>query len=200
VALSNSGSQKRFIDARARERGIANLEVVTADVNRFEAGRRFDRILSIEMFEHMRNYSQLLRKIAGWLRPEGKLFVHLFSHRRFSYPFITDGEDDWMARHFFTGGTMPSQGLLRHFQDDVGLQREWSLSGTHYQKTAEAWLANLDRNRDQALRVLASIRGPDEAKRWLVRWRVFFMACSELFGYHEGTEWMVSHYLFERHR
>jgi cyclopropane-fatty-acyl-phospholipid synthase len=197
LAVSNSHSQKRYIDGEATRRGLANLEVVTADMNEFEPGRQFDRVVSVEMFEHMRNYEALLRRISAWSRPEALLFVHVFAHCRFAYPFEVRGPADWMAQHFFTGGIMPSDDLLLHFQDRFRIRERWRVSGVHYQKTAEDWLARLDGHRDQVLTLFGALYGKDEALRWWVRWRVFFMACAELFGYARGEEWLVSHYLFE---
>jgi cyclopropane-fatty-acyl-phospholipid synthase len=200
TAVSNSGGQKRFIDARAAARGLANLQVVTADMNQlaFPVGVQFDRVVSVEMFEHMRNYDVLMQRIAGWLRPGGTLFVHIFAHRLYAYPFEVRDETDWMAKYFFTGGIMPCDDLLLYFQNDLLLLEHWNIDGRHYQKTGEAWLKNMDLNRAKIEPILAGTYGADQMQRWWVYWRVFFMSCAELFGYSRGREWLVSHYLFLR--
>lgn len=200
TAVSNSHSQKAFIDARARERGLTNLEVVTADVNVFEREPlAFDRVVSVEMLEHVRNHRRLLERVARWLRPGGTLFVHVFAHTRFAYPYEVRDGSDWMAQHFFTGGIMPSVGLLpRVAPRAFDLEAQWTLDGTHYGRTAEAWLANMDAHRAGIAPVLAATYGRDAVTRWEVRWRVFFMACAELFNYRDGQEWVVAHYRFRR--
>jgi cyclopropane-fatty-acyl-phospholipid synthase len=198
TAVSNSRPQREFIEARCRERGLNNVQVITHDVNTLQLERaRFDRAVSIEMFEHMRNYDTLLGRIASWLRPGGKLFVHIFCHRELLYPFETEGDDNWMGRYFFTGGLMPSADTLLWFQNDLRIEQQWRLSGTHYERTANAWLANQDAHRDEVMRVLADAYG-DDAAIWNQRWRMFWMACAELFGYHGGNEWIVGHYRFGR--
>jgi len=196
TAVSNSRSQRTFIEACCRERGFVNVEVVTCDVNRLQlAESSYDRCVSVEMFEHMRNYDALLARIAGWLRPGGKLFVHIFCHRTLMYPFQTEGEHDWMGRHFFTGGLMPSADTLLWFQRSLHVERRWLVDGRHYQRTAEHWLRNQDRARAALAPVMRAAYG-DAAKLWTQRWRMFWMACAELFGYAGGSEWMVAHYRF----
>ncbi|WP_313161169.1 class I SAM-dependent methyltransferase, partial [Stenotrophomonas sp.] len=199
TAVSNSNSQREYILGQCRARGLANVTVLTRDVNHLtlEAGS-FDRCVSIEMFEHMRNYPQLLQRIHGWLTPQGKLFVHIFVHRTLMYPFETDGDDNWMGRHFFTGGLMPAADTLLFFQQHLHLQQRWLLDGTHYQRTANHWLANQDREKDAVMAVLRQCYGDAAAPLWHQRWRMFWMACAELFGYQQGQQWQVAHYLFDR--
>ncbi len=198
LAVSNSRPQREHIESRCRALGLHNVRVLTQDVNHLVLDQQFERVVSIEMFEHMRNYEVLMSRISGWLRPGGKLFVHIFCHRELMYPFETGGDDDWMARHFFTGGLMPAADTLLYFQRELHLQEQWRVCGTHYQRTAEAWLANQDRHRDELLPVLEGAYGKDDAPLWHQRWRMFWMACAELFGYRGGNEWMVAHYRFER--
>ena len=197
-AISNSRTQREYIESRCRSLGTNNLEVLTANVAEFSAERRFDRVLSVEMFEHVRNYEQLLRRISGWLKPGGRLLVHIFCHARFAYPFETEGRTNWMGRHFFTGGIMPCDDLLLNFQRDLVLEDQWRFSGLHYARTLEAWRDRCDRQRPELLRVFAPALGPQDAARQLQRWRMFFLACAELFAYRQGREWYVSHYLFSR--
>lgn len=197
-AVSNSASQRRFIMDQARELGLPNVEVITADINDFDTEVRFDRIVSLEMFEHMRNYRELMRRIAGWLEPDGRLFVHVFCHASLMYPFQPEGTYDWMARHFFTGGIMPAADTLHYFQDDLVLEDDWRVPGDHYRRTSEAWLERLDLAREQILPILENVYGRGRARLWLQRWRMFFMACAELFGYRGGDEWLVSHYRFAK--
>lgn len=198
TGVSNSATQRQHIEAECVRRGIDNLRIFTCDMNHFDTPERFDRVVSVEMFEHMKNYQRLLANICRWLKPEGLLFVHIFTHREFAYHFETRDESDWMARYFFSGGIMPSDDLLLHFQDDLQLRDHWRVCGKHYQRTAEAWLANMDRHEAEVRALLAASYGSREVARWWVYWRVFFLACAELWGFREGQEWLVSHYLFAR--
>jgi cyclopropane-fatty-acyl-phospholipid synthase len=199
TGVSNSKTQKEFIDSEAARRGLINLTIITCDMNAFDidAGR-FDRVVSIEMFEHMKNYQALMERISRWLRPGGLLFVHIFTHRRLAYHFVARDSTDWMARYFFTGGQMPSHGLLMQFQERLSLVSNWTVSGTHYQRTAEAWLRNMDAHRGEIIPLFRKAYGPGNAERWWSYWRVFYMSCAELWGYRDGEEWIVSHYLFSK--
>lgn len=188
IAVSNSAAQRRFIEARAP----ANVQVITADMNDFEVESQFDRVVSIEMFEHMRNYEELLRRIRGWLRADGRLFVHVFCHREYAYPFEAEGSDNWMGRYFFTGGIMPSFDLLSRFNRDLAVEEQWEVDGRHYGQTAQVWRENLETRKDEIMPVLRDTYGVD-APQWYHRWRLFFLACEELFSYRDGREWMVGH-------
>jgi len=198
TAVSNSASQRNHIEQRALTRSLDNLRVITEDMNDFMIDERFDRVVSVEMFEHMRNYESLLARIASWLEDDGLLFVHVFCHREAPYEFETSGPANWMGRHFFTGGIMPSEHLIDEFDHDMRTIERWRWDGTHYEKTAEAWLDNLDRNKDDAVDALARSTGREEARRQFHRWRIFFMACAETFGFRGGAEWFVSHTLLEK--
>lgn len=203
VGLSNSHGQREFIMAQAKKRGIENLTILTGNIAEFEMpeevlGKGFDRVISIEMFEHMKNYGLLLNKIAGWMKPDAKLFVHIFVHKLLAYHFEDKQNVDWMARYFFTGGTMPSENLLLHFQDDLRLVKNWWIGGQHYEKTANHWLERMDARKADILPIFRQCYGEKDAARWFQRWRMFYMAVAELFGYADGNEWGVGHYLFEK--
>lgn len=198
TVVSNSRTQKTYIDEQARQRGIRNLEVITADINMFATDRTFDRVVSVEMFEHMRNYQALMQKVSSFLKPGGKLFVHIFTHHTYAYKFEVIDDTDWMSKYFFTGGIMPSDHLLLYFNDHLSIELHWHVSGLHYSKTAEAWLRNMDRHKAEIMPLFENTYGKDQALKWWVYWRIFYMACAELWGYNQGEEWMVSHYLFTK--
>jgi cyclopropane-fatty-acyl-phospholipid synthase len=194
TSVSNSNSQREYIMKTARERGYSNLDVVTADMNTFATDDRFDRIVSVEMFEHMSNWRELLTRAKAWLKPDGRMFIHVFTHRSTPYRFELDDKEDWIAQHFFTGGIMPSHGLLRRFPDLFTVEQDWFWNGTHYARTAYDWLARQDEQRDAVMAVMRRVYGND-AELWFRRWRLFFLATAGLFGHHGGREWGVGHYL-----
>lgn len=198
TVVSNSTTQKAFIDQTAKDRGIDNLTVITADMNTFQILQQFDRVVSVEMFEHMRNYKLLLSKVAGFLKENGKLFVHIFTHETLAYKFEVKDESDWMSKYFFTGGIMPSNHLLTYFNDDLTIDKHWVVNGMHYSKTSEAWLSNMNKHEKEIMPIFEETYGKDQAVKWWVYWRLFYIACAELFGYRNGNEWMVCHYLFKK--
>ena len=200
TAVSNSTPQRKWIEARAAEQGLRNVRVQTHDMNDFETERRFDRIVSIEMFEHMRNYRELFARISRWLVPDGRFYMHIFCHRLCTYEFEDRGPSDWMGRHFFSGGIMPSADLPLRFQGDLLLEDQHLWSGQHYARTAEAWLKRMDQRKDRVLPILEQTYGQSNADQWMMRWRMFFMACAELFAYDSGREWMIGHYVFRNNR
>ncbi len=196
TALSNSHSQREYIEAEARRRGLTNVHVITEDINAFNTSARFDRVVSVEMFEHLRNWPQAFANVAQWLAPQGRFFMHVFAHREAPYAFVERDASDWMSKHFFAGGMMPCDDLALHCQDDLRLLRRWRWDGTHYQRTAAAWLENMDA-RQAELRPLFLKTYGDSADIWWTRWRLFFMSVEELFGFDSGQRWWVGHYLFE---
>jgi len=198
TAVSNSKDQRNFIQQKNDKLNLQNIKVVNADMNDFSTDEKFDRVISIEMFEHMRNYDELLKRINGWLKQNGKLFVHIFSHKEVAYPFEDKGDGDWMAREFFSGGQMPSHRLLMSFPDRMKIEKDWRVSGTHYEKTSLAWLRKMNTNKIEILELFKTTYGEKDASEWFQRWRIFFMSCEVLFGFNEGSEWGVSHYLFEK--
>jgi cyclopropane-fatty-acyl-phospholipid synthase len=198
TAVSNSKPQGNFIRSQAKERGLNNITVHTADMNEFQPGATFDRIVSIEMFEHMRNYDVLMERISNWLRDSGLLFVHIFTHKDYAYTYNAENEDEWMARYFFTGGVMPSHSLLTQFDRHLKVDKAWKVNGEHYSKTLEAWLDKFNENEGHVRELFNQCYGEKTANQWMWRWRLFFLACSELFGFKNGQEWGVSHYIFKK--
>jgi cyclopropane-fatty-acyl-phospholipid synthase len=198
TAVSNSAPQKEFIEATAYALELKNLRVITADMNEFDIDEEFDRAVSIEMFEHMRNYRALFGRISRWLKDDGYFFMHIFCHRGAAYEYVDAGPADWMSRHFFTGGIMPSDDLPLRFQDDLVIADLWRWGGHHYRRTAEAWLDNMDNREAEIMSIFDMVYGPRDSRRWWMRWRMFFLAVSEMFGYRDGTQWRVGHFLFEQ--
>lgn len=198
TAVSNSATQRAHIEAACRARGFDNVDVITQDMNDFEPDDTFDRIVSVEMFEHMRNWPVLFRRAARWLRADGRLFLHVFCHHTYCYPYTTRDDADWMARHFFTGGMMPCLDLPRRFPDNLVVEEQWRINGRHYAKTLTDWLHRMDHHRDQLMPIFADTYGPAHARRWFGRWRIFFLSCAEFFNHHGGEEWFIAHYRMKK--
>ena len=198
TVVSNSRTQKIYIDEQAAQRKINNLTVITANINDLVVDEKYDRVVSVEMFEHMRNYEKLMHKVSTFLKPDGKLFVHIFTHKELAYKFDVKDESDWMSKYFFTGGIMPSDDLLLYFNEHLVIQKHWHVSGTHYSKTSEAWLKNMDIHKTEIMPLFKETYGEQQALKWWVYWRIFYMACAELWAYNKGEEWIVSHYLFTK--
>ena len=198
TVVSNSRTQKIYIDEQAQQRGINNLTVITININDFVLDKTFDRVVSVEMFEHMRNYQKLMHKVATLLKADGKLFVHIFTHKEYAYKFEVIDETDWMSKYFFTGGIMPSDDLLLYFNEHLSIAKHWHVSGTHYAKTSEAWLQNMDKHKTEIIPLFEQTYGKENAVKWWVYWRIFYLACAELWAYNKGEEWIVSHYLFSK--
>ena len=195
--MSDSAPQRCYIEGQCAERGFNNVMVITKNLVELELDQQFDRIVSVECFEHMRNYRELFRRLAGWLREDGKCFIHVFCHSTLSYSFEDNNGDDWMARHFFTGGTMPGFDLLPAYDDNLNCEQKWAESGTHYGQTSRHWLENTDKHRDEIIALFTRDLGEKAKVQWR-RWRLFFMACEECFNYHNGSEWLVGHYRFHK--
>lgn len=200
TAVSNSNSQREHILSQAKVQGLDNIKAITCDINDFDPGKSFDRIVSVEMFEHVRNHRELFRRLHAWLNPGGYLFSHVFCHRTATYAFDGEGDDDWMSQHFFSGGTMPSDDLFLRVCGNLEPMAQHRWSGTHYARTAEAWLYNLDLNKEKVLKLFSKSLPKEEAKKMFHRWRIFFLACAETFNFGSGQEWWVSHYLFQKQR
>ena len=198
TAVSNSSSQRLHILEQAKKRKLKNISVITEDMNTFNPKVKYDRVVSVEMIEHMRNHKKLFQKIASWLKQDGLFFMHIFVHKSQPYLFEVQESDDWMSQYFFSGGMMPSEDLPLFFQNDLKIIDQWSWSGVHYEKTANAWLKNIDLNKNKVMPVLEDIYGENDSKKWFQRWRIFFMSCAELWGYENGKEWKVAHYLFKK--
>lgn len=199
TAVSNSRTQREYILQQAQARGInSRLEIITCDMNRLELNRQFDRVVSVEMFEHMRNHRELLRRVSGWMRPDAKLFVHIFCHREFAYPFETSGAANWMGKYFFSGGMMPNEQLFSRYDEHLAVRRQWRWNGRHYERTSNLWLENMYAHQPEIIALFEQTYGRGEGRRWFHRWRMFFLACAELFGFREGEEWFVAHYLFTK--
>ncbi|KAL6523974.1 hypothetical protein OROMI_031069 [Orobanche minor] len=189
---------QKYTNCKCRALELQNVEIIVGDISTFEMEASYDRIFSIEMFEHMKNYQDLLKKISKWMKSDGLLFVHHFCHKTFAYHFEDVNDDDWITKYFFTGGTMPSANILLYFQDDVSVVNHWLVNGKHYAQTSEEWLKRMDQNSSSVKPIIESTYGKESTVKWIAYWRTFFIAVAELFGYNDGEEWMVAHFLFKK--